>query len=169
MQCKPGYYGKDGERCTLCEAGRFCPGKSIPPSDCPRNAVSNAGSDDVMDCFCTPGTVGPPGAMCTICKADSYCPDGLTQKACPDGAYAPGRSDSKDDCMCPAGKRPNDTGDCTYCKENNYCPGASQMFKCPAGSISDPASRSVSPALESTFHGLAGPAFLGPPPRTRSD
>ena len=103
--CDPGYYCKYSyaEQPTgVCEAGYYCPSKSIEPRPCPEDMYCPEQSNNPIEC--------PGGYFCTTagrepCRAGSYCPAGTMgsqqQLQCPLNSYCPERSSNP--LVCPGG------------------------------------------------------------------
>ncbi len=118
--CAPGY-GKNGKKCTQCNAGQFSDGQ---------NACAQ----------CNPGTYSSKGAAnCAKCPAGTYSQNGASNCApCPSG-YAQNQAGQSGCWKCGAGtfSQSGQTG-CALCPIGTYSDdGASNCAPCPSGTFKD--------------------------------
>lgn len=119
--CSPGKYSDAAliseAQCTVCEAGRLCPGGN--------NRTA-----------CVPGTYSFDTGLrqqeqCLVCPAGYYCPGANVRTVCPLGSYSPAVRLVKE-------------GDCPLCAENYYCPNTTTQRRCPDNTVSPQGSHDLS-------------------------
>ena len=110
--CDPGYYCKYSQAdqpTGPCQAGYYCPSKSIEPRPCYEDKYCPETSNNPIDC--------PGGYYCTVatkepCRPGFYCPLGTmgveSQLECPRNSYCPAQSTSPR--ICPGGGITDRTG-----------------------------------------------------------
>jgi len=102
-KCDPGFTGNDGEVCTVCSAGKFCPGGSSNPN-CRIFSSSPPGSISQHDCSCNAGFYSlSTNSSCLKCPAGTYCPGGLASLSCAGNSSSKAGSGSAEDCLCQSG------------------------------------------------------------------
>ena len=171
-QCGQGYYGPDGEACTMCAAGtyKFVNGSSACIEcdegkystqvgartesvclDCANGATSQRGSESAASCLCEAGTQGDGVTECIPCLAGKYksLPGTGACLDCALGSISPAGSTSAGQCICRAGYtiESGGAGSCTACIAGTFKPanGSQQCVACSAGKYG-----STSAAVESS-------------------
>ena len=130
--------------CQGCAAGKYKPADADTACDnCPADATSPTGSDELTDCFCNAGFSGSNGGACTICPTDTYqdTPGSSTCEACPENSQSPEGSVVGDACLCNAGYEELTDSVCTTCPNGKFKTSAShdQCSQCRshANTVSD--------------------------------
>ena len=114
--------------CASCDAGTFKTADADTACDnCPADATSPTGSDELTDCFCNAGYSGSNGGTCTVCPTDTYqdTPGSSTCEACPENSQSPQGSVVGDACLCNAGYQEVDDSVCTTCPNGKFKTSAS--------------------------------------------
>jgi len=137
--------------CGLCTAGKYCPGGTSTPFDCPPGSYCVSGTGDPLQSLCPGGTYSGDVARsasneCIICEAGHFCPVGsIIPTPCPPGTINPSTGKQYiSECVLPAaGSQATTWGnsDATgaACTAGHYCPVGSfgSPFPCPAGTFTD--------------------------------
>jgi len=100
--CKAGFTGNNGEKCTMCEIGKYGP---LPYTSCPSGAVSALGSTMLEGCICDLEFTGPAGLACTACAAGTYKEFAGAAACTPCSRFSDSQCNSKSrlDCFCDQG------------------------------------------------------------------
>jgi len=117
--------------CTLCEANHYCIGGNQSQTACPGNALSDVGSDELLDCIsCFVGKYEGSSGNCTNCPSNSNSTEG---------------SNAVTNCTCNPGYTGADGGPCEACVAGKYkdITGSANCTSCPSNSYSDAGSDAV--------------------------
>jgi hypothetical protein len=126
--CAAGTYSDiNAASCTMCDVGRYCPGKATSKADMNQLFVCPA------TLYCPSGTSRIPNTESDGCRVGYYCPEGTAAPMpCPAGTFNPHRGRGE-------------VGECVQCTPGFYC-GSSGLSNvtgecdpghyCPAGSSS---------------------------------